>query len=251
MSLTFCLLLIVVGVIWARVRESYLATGVAIAGFGLMVLIAIGVVPAMQLSATQLTNPLTDVTWRDRNAIVLLGAGTVAATKTTSPEVPLHAYGRVVATAAAWRDCEAHRKDCAIVVSGGDPEHHGATEAAGYGRTLLTLGVPADAITLEDRSQNTWQNAVNSTKLVPADRQIVVVTSGLHLKRALVFFDHARAGAQGIAADRLAPAFGPLSSGYNVFVTDALLHEEIGLLQYHLYEAMGWNRPKTETPSRP
>ncbi len=253
MSLTFCLLLIIIGFIWGRVRESYAATSLTIAGFALLVLIAIGVVPAMQLSATQLTNPLSDVAWHDKNAIVLLGAGTAAATKTTSPDVPLYAYGRVVATATAWRDCEAHGKDCAIVVSGGDPEHHGATEAAVYSRTLLALGVPAAAITLEDRSQNTWQNAVNSTRLVPTDRQIVVVTSGIHLKRSLVFFDHARPGAEGIAADRLAPSFGPLRAGYNLFVTDALLHEEIGLWQYHFYNLMGWNKPKvkTETPSRP
>ena len=251
MSLTFCLLLIATGLVWGRVRESYAATGLTIAGFGLLILIMVGVVPAMQLSATQLTNPLSAATWHDKNSIVLLGAGTAPRAAHQGPDVPLYAYGRVVMAAEAWRDCRAHGKDCAIVVSGGDPQHHGATEAAVYGKTLLALGVPADAVTLEAKSLNTWQNAVNSTRLIPADRQIVVVTSGIHLKRSLIFFDHARPGAKGIAADRLTPAFGPLASGYNVFVTDALLHEEIGLMQYHLYNAMGWNKPKTETPSHP
>ena len=242
MSLTFCLLLILAGLALGRIRPGYLATGLAVTGFGLVLLIAIGIVPAMQLSATQLTNPLSAVTWRDKDAIVLLGAGTTPRAGAIAPDVPLYAYGRVVAAATAWRDCEAHGHDCTLVVSGGDPEHHGATEAATYGKALLALGVPQGALILEDKSQNTWQNAVNSTRLVPADRQIVVVTSGIHLKRALVFFDHARAGAQGIAADRLAPAIGPLQSGYNFFVADAVLHEEIGLLQYHFYTMMGWNK---------
>jgi len=100
---------------------------------------------------------------------------------------------------------------------------------------------------LEAKSLSTWQNAANSTRLIPADRQIVVVTSGIHLKRALLFFDHFRPdtqglGAEGIAADRLEPELGPLQSGYNFFVADSCLHEEIGLVQYHVYSAMGWNR---------
>jgi uncharacterized SAM-binding protein YcdF (DUF218 family) len=242
MSLTFCLILIAAGLIWSRLRTSYLATGLTITGFGLMLLIGLGILPAMQLSATQLTNSLSAVTWADRNSIVLLGAGTAARSKTLGPDVPAYAYGRIVTGVEAWRDCEAHGKDCNIVVSGGDPEHHGAAEATIYGKALLALGVPQSAIMLETQSRNTWQNAAFSMRLIAADRQVVVVTSGLHLKRSLVFFNHVRPGAQGIAGDRLTPAFGPLWMGYNVFVCDAALHEEIGLLQYHVYSAMGWNK---------
>jgi len=242
MSLTVCLLLIAAGFVWGRVRRGYLATGFTVAGFGLLLLIGLGIVPAMQLSATQLTNPLSAVTWSDRNSIVLLGAGTVARSNISGPDVPVYAYGRIVTAAAAWRDCEAHGKDCNIVVSGGDPEHHGAAEATVYGKTLLALGVPQAAIVQETRSRNTWQNAAFSMRLIPAGRQVVVVTSGLHLKRSLVFFNHVRPGAQGIAGDRLATLIGPQYMGYNVFVCDAALHEEIGLLQYHVYNAMGWNK---------
>ncbi len=242
MCLTLCLLLIAAGLIWGRIRESYLATGLAISGGILLLLTAIGVMPAIQLSATQLTNPLSAVTWSDKDSIVLLGAGTVARAGPLAPDVPAFAYGRVTMAATAWRDCQAHGKACNIVVSGGDPMHHGATEAAVYAHALLGLGVPQSAVILEPKSQNTWQNAVNSTRLIPADRQIVVVTSGVHLKRSLVFFNHARAGAQGIAADRLTPSFGVAATGYNLVIADVALHEEIGLLQYHLYNLMGWNK---------
>ncbi len=254
MSLTFCLLLIAAGFLWGQLRAGYIAAALKVTGFGLMLLIGLGIVPAMQLAATQLSNPLSAITWADKDSIVMLGAGTVAKSKTSSPNVPLYAYGRVTTAVEAWRDCEAHAKDCDIVVSGGDPEHHGATEAFVYAKTLVALGVPQGAIRLEDKSQNTWQNARNSAGIIHDDRQIVVVTSGLHLKRSLVFFNAFRPGTQGVAADRLAPAFGPLQMGYNFFVCDAALHEEIGLAQYHLYTAMGWNRhrtAKTETPSHP
>lgn len=242
MSLTFCLILLVVALIFQRFGAAYKAVWCVIAGLGLMVMIALGVVPALQLSATQLSNPLSAVTWHDKNSIVLLGAGTVAGSKAAAPDAPLYAYGRITMAAMAWRDCEAHGKACDIVVSGGDPEHHGAAEATVYGHTLAALGVPQSALVLETRSLNTWQNAAYATRLIPVDRQIVVVTSGIHLKRSLLFFDHVRPGAQGIAADRLAASIGPLQSGYNFFVTDAVLHEEIGLLQYNVYNALGWNR---------
>lgn len=242
MSLSFCLILLAVALICRQLGAPRKARGFAVAGFGLMLLIGIGIVPAMQLSATQLDNPLSAVTWHDRNSIVVLGAGTVARAKTSGPDVPVYAYGRIVMAASAYNDCRVHEKDCGIVVSGGDPEHHGAAEATVYGKTLLALGVPQSAVTLETQSRNTWQNAAFSTRLIPADRQVVVVTSGIHLRRALIFFDHFREGAEGIAADRLAPSIGPLQMGYNFFVTDALLHEEIGLMQYHAYTALGWNK---------
>ncbi|HVZ30189.1 MAG TPA: YdcF family protein, partial [Asticcacaulis sp.] len=205
------------------------------------VLIGFGPAPAALLSATQATNRLSDVVWNEKNSIVLLGAGTVAKSAGSGPEVPIFGYGRVAATANAWRDCQAHGKDCDIIVSGGDPQRHGETEAAVYSRELLTLGVPQSALTLETRSQNTWQNAQYSTGIIPADRQIVVVTSGLHLKRSLLYFRYFRAGAEGVAGDRLEPSFGPFQSGYNFFVTDALLHEQIGIGRYYVYNALGLN----------
>ncbi len=244
MSLLLCLLLLVVALILHLLESLQRARGFMIAGIGLMLVIGLGVVPALLLPMTQLPNRLSDVTWHDRNAIVLLGAGTVARSSTSGPDVPIFAYGRVTAAAAAWRDCQSRGKDCTLVVSGGDPMRHGMSEAAVYAKPLELLGVPSSAIVLEDKSLNTWQNAANSTRLIPADRQIVVVTSGIHLKRSLLFFDHFRAGAEGIAADRLEPEFSPGAASYNFFLTDAVLHEQIGTLQFHVYNVLGLNGRK-------
>ena len=244
MILVLCLALLVIALILQALGSFRRALWFMAAGIGLILVIGFGLVPALLLPMTQLPNTLSDVRWSDRNAIVLLGAGTVARSSTSAPSVPIFAYGRITAAAEAWRDCRAHGKDCTLVISGGDPMRHGAAEAAVYAQPLVALGVPQSSIILEDKSLNTWQNAANSTKLIPADRQIVVVTSGIHLKRSLLFFDHFRAGAQGIAADRLAPEFTLFAGSYNFFLTDAVLHEQIGTLQFHVYNALGLNKAK-------
>ncbi len=243
MSLTVCLLLFVIALIFQLLNATRKALGFLTAGLALTLLIGLGPVPAGLLSVTQASNRLSDVVWNAHNSIVLLGAGTVSKSAVAGPDVPIFAYGRVTAAAKAWRDCQAHGKDCNIVISGGDPQHHGRTEAVVYSEELQALGVPKTALVLEARSRNTWQNAQFSTALVPADRQIVVVTSGLHLKRSLLYFRHFRPGAEGLASDRLEPSFGPLQTGYNVFVTDALMHEQIGIARYYIYNVLGLNAP--------
>jgi uncharacterized SAM-binding protein YcdF (DUF218 family) len=247
MSLSVCLLLLLIAYGLHCFRAKRAAQVCALTGSGLLLLAASGILPAVLLPLTQTKAPPAARPWQDRNSLVLLGAGTVPGGAGQAPDVPFHAYGRIVAAASAWRDCRAHAKDCNLIVSGGDPQHHGASEAQTYARTLMALGVPQSALVLEDRSRNTWQNAQFSTALIAPDRQIVVVTSGLHLKRSLIFFNHFRPGAQGIAADRMAALFGFQFSGYNLFLTDALLHEQLGLLQFHIYNLLGLNA----LPARP
>jgi uncharacterized SAM-binding protein YcdF (DUF218 family) len=242
MSLLFCLLLLAVALACHSLNALRIARACAVIGAALIGLVGLGLAPAVLLPATQMTNRLTDVTWADRSTIVILGAGTVGPTRTLEPAVPAFGYSRVDMGAKAWLDCRAHGGDCHLIVSGGDPQHHGAAEAVIYARDLVALGVPASAIAVEPRSRNTWQNAAFSTALIPAGRQVVVVTSGVHLKRSLLFFDHFRPGTVGIASDRLEPSFGVLQTGYNFLLMDVILHEEIGIVQFHLYNALGLNR---------
>ncbi len=241
MSLLFCVLLLAAALVLYCLRVSRWPRVCATIGAALLVLIGVGLLPALILPATQRIDPLSGVTWADRNAIVVLGAGTVGRTAALDPAVPAFGYSRVDMGAKAWLDCRAHGKDCNLVVSGGDPQHHGAAEADIYARDLMALGIPASAITAERRSLNTWQNAAYSTRLIPADRQVVVVTSGIHLKRSLLLFNHFRAGAIGIASDRLEPQLGIFYTGYNFLLMDAILHEQIGTGQFHLYNALGLN----------
>jgi uncharacterized SAM-binding protein YcdF (DUF218 family) len=81
---------------------------------------------------------------------------------------------------------------CPILVSGGpvDAEGRGPTCAPLMRDFLVQLGVPASDVIVEDRSRTTWENAVESSKLLEARgiRKIVLVTDAAHLFRAVRCF---------------------------------------------------------------
>ncbi len=79
-------------------------------------------------------------------------------------------------------------KPCPVVVSGGkvDPSAPGPALAVPMRDFLLRLGVASSDLIVEDRSRNTYENAVESCRLL-AERglkRIVLVTDAAHLRRA-------------------------------------------------------------------
>lgn len=78
-----------------------------------------------------------------------------------------------------------------LLSGGGDLERQALSEARAMALFLQDLGVPAQAIVLEETSRNTRQNAALSATLLRArgfDR-ILLVTSALHMSRALALFN--------------------------------------------------------------
>jgi uncharacterized SAM-binding protein YcdF (DUF218 family) len=76
-----------------------------------------------------------------------------------------------------------------LIVTGGDASAfgQGIAEAPEMKRLMHRLGVPDHAILLEQRSRNTFENAVNAKQLLPG-RSILLVTSAYHLPRAVAIF---------------------------------------------------------------
>ncbi len=211
-----------------------------------------GLLPAMLLPGLQhrfAERP--GIAWQSRNVIVLLGAGTQR-TPANTVEPPLIANGRILEALALYRDCKASGHQCKIEVSGGDALHTGIPEAAVYGALLERLGVASGDLLRESRSMNTWQNARFSAELLRdgRPRQIILVSSAAHLSRATLYFRHFGLDVIPVRADWLAPRISPWPNGWNVAATDIALHEYFGVLQYHFYNAMGWNtKPVTPEPS--
>jgi uncharacterized SAM-binding protein YcdF (DUF218 family) len=208
-----------------------------------------GPIPAFLLADLQSGYPADVVTPEgQRVAIVLLGNGTerTAGTGDDAVEVGPLAYGRLVKALELYQACKQRQNKCILIVTGGDPQHHGASEAAVYGARLRRLGVdPADLL-LEQRSLNTFQNAQYTAPLLsahPVDR-VYLVTSGIHLRRSLLYFGHFGVRAQPVRADFISamPSAIPLSS--NFLFADLALHEYEGVLRYFVYERMGWNAPR-------
>src|SRR5690606_3989740 len=78
-----------------------------------------------------------------------------------------------------------------LLLSGGTVRTGDGSEAEAMRRLLLDLGVPDEALGLEDASVNTSSNAARTAELLRAAGidHILLVTSALHMPRARAAFE--------------------------------------------------------------
>jgi uncharacterized SAM-binding protein YcdF (DUF218 family) len=123
------------------------------------------------------------------DAIVILGGGLGAPVAPWRPDINLsRTADRVFYGAALYRNGRAP----AIVVTGGrQPWSEGRqTEAETMRDLLVQLGVPPEAVVLEDRSRTTRENAAFTQPVLEAlgMRRILLVTSAQHMPRSMMLF---------------------------------------------------------------
>ena len=120
-------------------------------------------------------------------AVVVLG-GTVSPPMIGYAEIDLKSGADRVWYAA--RLFHAGKAPLVILSGGGDLERQAFSEARAMAVFLQDLGVPTQAIALEETSHNTRENAALSTTLLKARgiKHILLVTSALHMPRALALF---------------------------------------------------------------
>lgn len=244
MSLNLLLVLIVLAFAAALSGWKRCSRTLALLAVVVLLLVGCGPVPVWLLHRLQ-SQPVADtpVTWGQRNVIVLLGAGTVRPPANAALEPSLFAYGRIDKAAALYHACRRARSFCKVEVSGGDALGLGRSEAAVYAGVLQQLGVDAGDLLLESHSMNTWQNAQFSAPLlkrVDADT-VVLVSSGFHLRRGVLYFSHFGIRATPVRADYVNGQFSWLPLSYNFSMTDLAMHEYTGIARYYVYNALGWN----------
>lgn len=73
-----------------------------------------------------------------------------------------------------------------IIVSGGNDKEDGSNEAATMRRIALSLGVPMEAILTENTSTSTFENFMNSKKIMDQNQfhSAIIVTEPFHMPRA-------------------------------------------------------------------
>ena len=71
-----------------------------------------------------------------------------------------------------------------LILTGGNPDGSGKTEAAVMRDILLGRGIPEGKMVLEDRSESTKQNFRNTAELVSPEEPVVLITSSYHMDRA-------------------------------------------------------------------
>ena len=120
-------------------------------------------------------------------ALVLLGGG-VSPPSGRARDINLGAAADRVWYAA--RLFHAGKAPLLLLSGGSDPQRHAFSEARAMAVFLQDLGVPAQALVLEEDSRNTLENAAFSAKLLNERgiRHVLLVTSALHMPRALALF---------------------------------------------------------------
>lgn len=124
------------------------------------------------------------------DAIVVLGGaiGPVRYFDQGDANAPALAGNRVALAARVWRE----QRAASILLSGGPAARtRGVAEARIMAAVLRKLGVPEQAMVLEDRSTSTRDNALNSAAIARQRgwRRVVLITSSLHLPRAARLFE--------------------------------------------------------------
>ncbi len=186
------------------------------------------------------------------DAIVVLGGGTDA---DLYPRLGVEVNGagdRVLYTAKLYKEGKAAH----ILLSGGEItwlNDTSSTPAQEMASILKDMGVPAEALWLESRSQNTYENAYFSAKILGENQihKILLITSAMHMPRAVALFQK-----QGIEvmpvpvdysitqtdqtsnnSDLLGRLLGLLPNTGNLASTTNALKEYIGIFTYWL---KGW-----------
>lgn len=75
--------------------------------------------------------------------------------------------------------------EATLVLTGGNPDEAGRTEAAVMRDILAGRGVPEARMILEDRARTTKENFRNTARLIDPDEPIVLISSGYHMDRAV------------------------------------------------------------------
>ncbi len=72
-----------------------------------------------------------------------------------------------------------------LVLTGGNPDESGRTEAAVMRDLLLEMGVSGKSLILEDKSASTVENFRNCLEMVDPEEPVVLVSSNYHMDRAV------------------------------------------------------------------
>lgn len=234
------LLLLLLAGWWLRRRSPRLALCCFVLGFGGLWAMSLPVVVEWSARALETETSLTRDEWSGlagrAQAIVVLGAGRMRGDPAWGEDQPsLLAMERV-----RYAAFLAKASGLPVLTSGG--LHYGTppSEAAIMARTLeQELGVPVRW--QEGTSRTTWENAVESARILKAEGidKVVLVTQAHHMQRARWCFEKvglevvtAPMGAYGVPVSQ--PFGGWLPEAPAVWRNGMLLNEWIGLIAYPL-----------------
>lgn len=230
----------VAGLLWIGASLTFVA------------LVGGGVVPRLALNGLQTRGKANHVAWKSRNWIVLLGVGSVKWARSGLVTSHTLGYSRLFEAARLYFDCKKGGEICRILATGGGPSGAGLSEAETMAGELKVIGVSAQDIVVEPNSNNTFQNAEFSSRVLRTQGfdLVLIVTSGVHMSRAIRYFGHFIDDPVPAPSDELAAVLSPIPVSANFTYLDIAVHEYVGILRYRVYEWLGWN-PAVERAGSP
>lgn len=181
-----CLLIVLA--LLARRRSSRLATAAIVAAL-ILLFVAGNRWTAMWLARSLEWRNIPSGPIPRAEAIVVLG-GAANAASWPRPWIHLTEAGdRLLYAAKLYREGKAPL----LILCGGTVHSESAPEAASMAEVLEFVGVPDSAIVQEPESLNTYQNAVNLREILTKRgiHRVLLVTSAIHMPRAMLVFKHA------------------------------------------------------------
>lgn len=183
----FVLLYLLAGLVllqlWRQQREQRRLLLIGIAAFSTLFLCSTPLASYLALRSLEWSYPPREQRPRDIEAIVIL-AGYVRPADGVGrhPELGEDTLYRCLQGAELYHQGQPRP----VLVSGGTVEDAKPTCAPLMRDFLVRMGVPATDILVEDHSQTTWENAVESHKILEQRgiRKILLVTDAAHLLRA-------------------------------------------------------------------
>ncbi len=224
-------------VLWRRARKAIAATALVLFWLLSAGWLSAPLVAAVQRDAQQAPPPR----FGERNVIVMLGGGTRY--DRNGKLVPIQdVWPRIAKTAQLYTQCKQQTPHCQVIVSGGNPQGHTASEAETYAPYLLQAHVaPADLV-LEDTSLTTYENAEHVARILRSQHydSLMLVTSAYHMPRALLDFERFGLTPQQSSSGGRTVRCGLLPRRPNLAAANVALHELIGMAQFRVYRALGW-----------
>ena len=84
----------------------------------------------------------------------------------------------------AQRYLESH-PEAQLILTGGNADESGRTEAAVMRDILVGRGVPEDRLILEDQAATTKENFANTARMLSGDEPVLLISSNYHMDRAV------------------------------------------------------------------
>jgi uncharacterized SAM-binding protein YcdF (DUF218 family) len=215
--------------------------GLGMVALATMALIFCAVLPLGDWLAAPLENrfPLPREMPEQVDGVLLLGGAVDAVLSVERGQVALNeAAERVTETVVLARRYPGAK----IVISGGDALllPSGVTEASATRDLLLALGVSGERLVIEDASRNTWENAAFSYAAARPGlgETWLLVTSAMHMPRAVGCFRHAGWSVQPYPVDYRTPPVVPFRVGVGfpagIEIVNLVVREWLGLAAYRL-----------------